>query len=71
MSQWELKENPTCLKRGKTRATKSWLVLVLHLIGWLSVESFLDESQREGKNRAMPDYFPHSVENCSNAITHT
>ena len=25
MSQWELKENPTCLKRGKTRAT-NWLI---------------------------------------------
>ena len=47
MSQWELKENPTCLKRGKTRATKSWLVLVLQL----SVESFLDESQREVRQK--------------------
>ena len=51
MSQWELKENPTCLKRGKTRATKSWLVLVFHLIGWLSVASFLDQSQREVRQK--------------------
>ena len=39
---WRAKEKskwtqPNCLKRGKTRATKSWLVLVLHLIGWKRV----------------------------------
>ena len=35
-SQWEL--------RGKMQATKLWLVLVLHLIGWKSDTSFLDQS---------------------------
>ena len=34
-----------CLKRGKTQVTKSRLVLVLHLIGWESGASFLDQSQ--------------------------
>ena len=28
------------LKRGKTRVTKSWLVLIFHLIGWESGTSF-------------------------------
>ena len=37
------------LKRGKTRMTKSWLVLVLHLIGWEVDASFLDQSQSEVK----------------------
>ena len=33
-------KQPNCLKREKTRATKSWLVLVLHLIGQESGVSF-------------------------------
>ena len=32
-------------KRAKTRVTKSRLVLVLHLIGWVGGASFLDQSQ--------------------------
>lgn len=40
-----------CRKRGKTHATKSWLVSVLHLIGWKSGASFLDQSER---NEAKP-----------------
>ena len=38
-----------CLKRGKTQATKSRLVLVLHLIGWETGVSFLSRSQCEVK----------------------
>ena len=34
------KKQVNFLKRGKTRVTKSWLVLVLHLIGWESGTSF-------------------------------
>ena len=34
----------TSAKRGKTRATKSRLVLVLHLIGWEVGASFLNQS---------------------------
>ena len=34
----------TGAKRGKTRVTKSWLVLVLHLIGWQSGARFLNQS---------------------------
>ena len=52
------KENrPNCPRRGKTRATKSWLVLVfvLHLIGWDSGASFQDQSQSEV--RAKPKLF--------------
>ena len=30
------KNNQTCLKRGKTQATKMCIVLVLHLIGWVA-----------------------------------
>ena len=30
----------TCTKRGKTRVTKSWVVLVLHLIGWVGGVNF-------------------------------
>ena len=33
-------QQPNYLKRGKTLATKSWLVLGLHLIGWESDTSF-------------------------------
>ena len=33
-SQSELKvDQPNCIKRGKTRASKSWLLFFLHLIG--------------------------------------
>ena len=41
------KNMQTPLKRGKTRVTESWLVLVLHLIGWVGGASFLDQSQSE------------------------
>ena len=34
-------------KRGKTRATKSWLVLIQFLIGWKSGASFVDQSQNQ------------------------
>ena len=37
------------LKRGKARVTKSWLMLVLHLIGWGSGASFEDQSQSKVK----------------------
>ena len=44
-----------CLKCGKTRATKSWLGLVLYLIGRESGASFLNQSQSEVKqNRCNP-----------------
>ena len=56
-SQWELKLDTIKLpkarenagKRGKTRVTKSWLVLLLHLIGWKSGASFLGKSQSKVK----------------------
>ena len=38
-------------KRGKTRVTKAWLVLVLHLIGGKGGASFLDQSQGEIKQK--------------------
>ena len=41
------KNMQTPLKRGKTQVTESWLVLVLHLIGWVGGASFLDQSQSE------------------------
>lgn len=39
------------LRRRKTRVNKSWLVLVLHVIGWQSGASFLDQSQDEVKQK--------------------
>ena len=54
----EYQENPIrtqrkkrvhCLKRGKTQATKSRLVLVLHQIGWETGVSFLSRSRCEVK----------------------
>ena len=50
----------TGAKRGKTHATKSRLVLVLHLIGWEGGASFLNQSQS-----VVSDYFRHSIENRS------
>ena len=41
-------------KRGKTRVTKSRLVLVLHLIGWAGGASFLNQSAR---SKAKPKKF--------------
>ena len=37
------------VKRGKTRATKSRLVLVLHLIGWQGGANFLDQLESKIK----------------------
>ena len=37
------------LKRGKTRATKSGLVFVLHLTGWESGARFVDQAQSKVK----------------------
>ena len=39
------------LKCGKTRVTKSWLVVVLYLIGLKNGASFLDQSQSEVKQK--------------------
>ena len=47
----EISNRPNCLKRGKTRATKSWLVLVYHVIAWENDASFLDQSQSEVKQK--------------------
>ena len=51
-SEWK---QANCPKRGKTRVTKSWLFLVLHLIGWEGVTSFLDQSQGEVKQKLQFD----------------
>ena len=37
------------LKRRETWVTKSWLMLVLHLSGWGSGASFVDQSQKKVK----------------------
>ena len=51
--------------------TKSRLVLVLRLIGYEDGASFLDQSQSVVKqNQCNPDYFRHSIENCSNVHEH-
>ena len=67
MNQSELEAN-TCskvtgVKRGKTRANKSQLVLVLHLIGWESGASNINQSQRsEAKPKQNANYFRQSTE---------
>ena len=50
---WEPKrtQSKTSQLRGKTRATKSWLVLVMNLIGWESSGSFQDQSQSKVKQK--------------------
>ena len=46
------------LKHGKTRATKSRLVLILNLIGWESGVIFVDQLHNEVKqNKAISDFF--------------
>ena len=44
-SQWKL--NIKTSKPPEARVTESWLVLALHLIGWVGGASFLDQSQSE------------------------
>ena len=60
-SKWK---RPNCLKRGKTRVIKLWLVLVLLLIGWVECSYPITEW-----NTAKPmqsHYLRQSIENCSN-----
>lgn len=42
-------KQPNHLKRGKTPATKLWLVLVLYLINQENSTNFLDQSQNKVK----------------------
>ena len=49
----QTKKQVTCLKRRKTRVTKSLLVLVLIVIGWEVGAISLEQSQNEVK---IPDY---------------
>ena len=48
-TQRKKNNNQSALKPRKMWATKSWLILVLHLIGWESGASFLDQSQSKVK----------------------
>ena len=55
----EEKKRVHCLKRGKTQATKSRLVLVLHQIGWETGARFLSRpitvrSKAKPKNTKLP-----------------
>ena len=45
----QTKKQVTCLKRRKTRVTKSLLVLVLIVIGWVGGAISLEQSQNEVK----------------------
>ena len=72
------KTHVTSVKRGKTSASKTRLVLVLLLIGWETGGNFSNQSQsvvkhvRETPNRAClqanENYFRHLNENCSNGL---
>ena len=56
-NHWKLQvgKKANCLKRGKMKATKVRLVLVLNLIGWESSASFLDQLLIEVKqNQSTP-----------------
>ena len=53
-SQWELKvKEANRLKRGKTRATKSWLFSVLLPIGWESRANYLGPITEQSKAKPM------------------
>ena len=46
MNQWELKASTRNRRQARENARdKSWLVLVLHLNGWVADASFLNQSQ--------------------------
>ena len=70
LSQWELKiETGNLLKARETRVTKSWLVLILHLIANCDT-SFLDQSHNEVRlNQSNPASLRYSVGNCSNKVS--
>lgn len=59
-SQWEPKVKTTKLPKALEN-----FVLVLHLIGWESGASILNQSRREVEKNATPDCFRHSSQNCS------
>lgn len=55
------------LKRGKTRVTKSWIALILHLIGGERGASFLDQSQ---SNVKQTHAIPVTFDTVKTAVTH-
>ena len=61
-SKWTKWKNGNCLKRGKTRATKSRLFSALHLIGWEDGVSFLNQSQNKIQYlQRKPDHYRDSI----------
>ena len=60
-NRWVFKVKTT---HGKTRATKTWLVLVLHLIGWRDF-SWTNHKAKWGKTKEISDYVRHSFKNCA------
>ena len=61
-SKWTKWKNGNCLKRGKTRATKSRLFPALHLIGWEDGVSFLNQSQNKIQYlQSKPDHYRDSI----------
>ena len=57
-NRWELEVNSKRSKRGKTRVTKSWLALVLHMIGWESgASSFGPITERRKAKPMQPGVF--------------
>ena len=61
-SKWTKWKNGNCLKRGKTRATKSRLFPALHLIGWEDGVSFLNQSQSKVQYlQSKPDHYRDSI----------
>ena len=68
--QWKLKvATGNLLKARETRVTKSWLVLILHLIANCDTR-FLDQSHNEVTlNQSNPVSLRYSVGNCSNKVS--
>ena len=61
-SKWTKWKNGNCLKRGKTRATKSRLFSALHLIGYKDGVSFLNQSQNKIQYiQSKPDHYRDSI----------
>ena len=61
-SKWTKWKNGNCLKREKTRATKSRLFPALHLIGWEDGVSFLNQSQNKIQYlQSKPDHYRDSI----------
>ena len=67
-----MQKQPSCLKRGKTRATKSWLVFVcIWLVERAARVFWTNHKAKSGKIEATPNNFGHWVETSSFRVVFT